>query len=139
LCIPEVTPKGDVQRGEAVANPFVHVELNTPDPENAKAFYSKLFQWELEEVPNSAAPAGTYTIIKVGAGTGGGIMKQVPGGPAGWLAYVAVEDIHAATQKAKSLGGKIMKDVTEVPGMGWLSFIQDPTGAILGLWKPKAM
>jgi predicted enzyme related to lactoylglutathione lyase len=122
-----------------MANPFVHVELNTPDPEKAKAFYSKLFQWELEEIPNSAVPAGTYTIVKVGTGTGGGIMQQVPGGPAGWLAYVAVEDIHAATQKAKSLGGKIMKDVTEVPGMGWLSFIQDPTGSILGLWKPKSM
>jgi len=66
-------------------------------------------------------------------------MKQVPGGPAGWLAYVAVEDIHAATQRAKSLGGKIMKDVTEVPGMGWFSFIQDPTGSILGLWKTKSM
>jgi len=25
-----------------------------------------------------------------------------------------------------------------VMGMGWLSFIQDPTGAVLGLWKPKA-
>ena len=122
-----------------MANPFVHVELNTPDPVKAKAFYSKLFQWELEEIPNSAVPAGTYTIIKVGTGTGGGIMQQVPGGPAGWLAYVAVEDIHAATQKAKSLGGKIMKDVTEVPGMGWFSFIQDPTGSILGLWKPKSM
>lgn len=121
-----------------MANPFVHVELNTQDPEKAKAFYSKLFQWQLEEVPNSAVPAGTYTVVKVGTGTGGGIMKQVPGGPSGWLAYVAVEDIHAATQKAKSLGGKIMKDVTEVPGMGWLSFIQDPTGSILGLWKPKA-
>ena len=28
-----------------------------------------------------------------------------------------------------------MKDVTEVPDMGWFSIIQDPTGAILGLWK----
>ena len=121
-----------------MANPFVHVELNTPDPEKAKAFYSKLFQWQLEEMPNSAVSDGTYTMIKVGTGLGGGIMKQVPGGPAGWLAYVAVDDIHAATQKAKSLGGKIMKDVTEVPGMGWFSFIQDPTGSILGLWKAKS-
>jgi len=24
-----------------------------------------------------------------------------------------------------------------VTGMGWLSFIEDPTGAVLGLWKPK--
>jgi uncharacterized protein len=122
-----------------MTNPFVHVELNTPDPEKAKAFYAKLFQWQLEEMPNPAVPGGTYTIIKVGTGTGGGIMKQVPGGPAGWLAYVAVDDIHAATQKAESLGGKIMKDVTEVPGMGWFSFIQDPTGSILGLWKNKSM
>ena len=38
-----------------VANPFVHVELNTPDPEKAKVFYSKLFQWQLEDVPNPAA------------------------------------------------------------------------------------
>jgi len=120
-----------------VANPFVHVELNTADPEKAKAFYSKLFQWQLEDVPNPAAPSGSYTLVKVGTGTGGGIMKQVPGGPTGWLAYVAVDDIHAATEKARSLGGKVMRDVAEVPGMGWLSFIEDPTGAVLGLWKPK--
>ena len=121
-----------------MANPFVHVELNTKDPEKAKAFYSKLFQWDLEDVPNPAVPSGTYTIIKVGTGTGGGIMKQVPGGPTGWLAYVAVDDIHAATKKAASLGGKIMRGVIEVPGMGWLSFIEDPTGSVLGLWKSKS-
>jgi predicted enzyme related to lactoylglutathione lyase len=120
-----------------MANPFVHLELNTPDPEKAKAFYSKLFQWELEEVPNPAVPNGSYTMVKVGAGTGGGIMKQVAGGPSGWLAYVEVDDIDAATQNAKSLGGKVMKDVTEVMGVGWFSFIQDPTGSVLGLWKPK--
>jgi len=120
-----------------MANPFVHVELNTSDPEKAKAFYSKLFQWELEEMPNPGTPAHAYTMIKVGSGTGGGIMKQIPGGPGGWLAYVQVDDIRASTEKAKSLGGKVMKDVMEVTGMGWLSFIQDPTGAVLGLWQAK--
>jgi uncharacterized protein len=120
-----------------VANPFVHVELNTSDPEKAKAFYSKLFQWKFADLPNPVTPDGSYTMIEVGSGTGGGILKQVPGGPAGWLAYVEVDDIHAATQKAESLGGKVMKDVTEVTGMGWFSFIQDPTGAVLGLWKSK--
>jgi predicted enzyme related to lactoylglutathione lyase len=33
----------------------------------------------------------------------------------------------------------IMKGVTEVEGMGWLSIIVDPTGAVLGLWEPKDM
>jgi predicted enzyme related to lactoylglutathione lyase len=121
-----------------LANPFVHVELNTPDPKKAKAFYSKLFQWQLEDVPNPAVPDGSYTLIKVGTGTGGGLMQQIPGGPSGWLSYVGVDDIRAATKKAQSLGAEVMKDVTEVPGMGWLSFIRDPTGAVLGLWQAKS-
>lgn len=121
-----------------MANPFIHVELNTPDPKKAKAFYAKLFQWQMEELPNSAVPDGSYTMVKVGEGTGGGIMQQIPGGPSGWLAYVEVSDIRATTQAAKSLGGRIMKEPVEVMGTGWISFIQDPTGAVLGLWQPKA-
>jgi predicted enzyme related to lactoylglutathione lyase len=119
-----------------VANPFVHVELNSTDVNKAKTFYGKLFDWKLEDAP---MPDGTYTMIGVGEGTGGGMMKQmIPGAPSSWLAYVGVDDIEAATKKAKSLGATIMKDVTEVPGFGWLSIIVDPTGAMLGLWKPKA-
>jgi predicted enzyme related to lactoylglutathione lyase len=118
-----------------MANPFVHVELNTTDVSKAKAFYGALFKWNLEDIPMSG---GSYTIIKVGEGTGGGIMKHpVPGAPSAWLAYVLVEDVAAATQKAKSLGANVMKDVTEVMGMGSLSIVIDPTGAALGLWQPK--
>jgi predicted enzyme related to lactoylglutathione lyase len=116
-----------------VANPFVHVELNTTDVSKAKSFYGKLFEWTLEDVP---AEGMEYTMIKVGTGTGGGIMKHpVPGAPSAWLAYVEVDDVAAATAKAKSLGATVMKDVTEVMGAGWLSIIVDPTGAALGLWK----
>jgi predicted enzyme related to lactoylglutathione lyase len=121
-----------------MANPFVHVELNSTDVAKSKAFYGKLFDWKLEDVPNDAA-GGTYTMIGVGDGTGGGMMKSpMPGAQSMWLAYVLVDDIEAATKKAKSLGAKVMKDVTEVMGMGWLSIIVDPTGAMLGLWKAKA-
>ena len=77
-------------------------------------------------------------MIKVGEGTGGGIMKHpVPGAPSAWLAYVLVDDVVAATQKAKSLGATIMKDVQPVPDAGRFSIILDPTGAALGLWEPK--
>ena len=119
-----------------MANPFVHVELATTDVSKAKSFYGALFDWKLEDA--QMGPGFTYTMIGVGEGTGGGMMQQMmPGAPSAWLAYVLVDDIEAATAKAKSLGAKVMKDVTEVPGMGWLSIIVDPTGAYLGLWKPK--
>jgi predicted enzyme related to lactoylglutathione lyase len=119
-----------------MANPFVHVELNTTDVDKAKAFYGKLFEWTLEDIP--MGDSGSYTLINVGKGTGGGMMKQlIPSAPSAWLPYVEVQDIKAATQKAQSLGAKIMKDVTEVMDMGWLSILVDPTGAMLGLWMSK--
>ncbi len=122
-------------------NPFIYVELNSPDPDKANAFYGKLFQWQLEGMPNAPVSDDPYTVIKVGEGTGGGIMKQVANGPVGWIPYVLVDDVGASTDKAKSLGGKVMKDVTEMPDMGSFSVIQDPTGSVLGLWQhnPKTM
>lgn len=119
-----------------MANPFVHVELNTSDLAKAKSFYGRLFDWKLEDI--EGGESGTYTLIGVGEATGGGMLKHpMPGASSMWLAYVLVDDIKAATAKARSLGADIKKDVTEVMGMGWLSILQDPTGATLGLWQPK--
>ncbi|HTB15958.1 MAG TPA: VOC family protein [Bryobacteraceae bacterium] len=119
-----------------MANPFVHVELNTTDVAKAKEFYGSLFDWKLEDVP--VGVIGTYTMIGVGGGTAGGIIQQpMPGQPSFWLSYVSVDDIHAATAKARSLGATIIRDVTPVAEMGWLSIIKDPTGAGLGLWQMK--
>jgi predicted enzyme related to lactoylglutathione lyase len=118
-----------------MGNPFVHVELASTDVAKAKTFYGKLFDWKLEDMPMGEA---TYTMINVGEGTGGGMMKNpMPGAPSMWLAYVLVDDVRAATSKAKSLGASVMKDVTEVMGAGTFSIITDPTGAMLGLWQPK--
>lgn len=118
-----------------MANPFVHVELATTDIGKAKQFYGKLFDWKLEDMP---MPDGSYTLIDVGEGTGGGMMKHpMPGAPSMWMAYVLVDDIEAATGKARSLGAQVMRDVTPVQEMGFFSIIVDPTGAHLGLWQSK--
>ena len=120
-----------------MANPFVHVELATTDIDKAKSFYQSLFSWKLQDMDMGGGT--TYTMINVGEGTGGGMMKQpVPGAPSAWLPYALVDDVKAATEKAKSLGAKVMRDVTEVPNAGSFSIIIDPTGAALGLWQPKA-
>lgn len=113
-----------------MANPFVHVELATNDLGKAKEFYQGLFDWKYVDMPQF-----DYTEIKVGEGTGGGMMKNpVPGLASHWLPYVLVDDVRASTEKARSLGATIVKDVTEVPGYGWFSVLIDPTGAALGMW-----
>lgn len=116
-----------------MANPFVHIELLTQDVEKSKKFYSGMFDWELENLPS-----GEYTIIKVGDGTGGGMMKKPePSMPDNWIPYVLVDDVKASTKKAQSLGATVYKDVTEVPDMGWFSVLKDPTNAMFGLWQAK--
>jgi uncharacterized protein len=114
-------------------NPFVHIELHTQDPEGAKKFYKELFDWKLEDLPDM-----NYTVINVGEGTGGGIMKSaLPDALPRWVPYVLVNDVAASTEKAKSLGAAILAEVTEIPDFGWYSMILDPTGAAFGLWQPK--
>src|SRR5262249_9628881 len=120
-----------------MANPFVHVELASTDVDRAKSFYRSLFDWQLKD--ENMGGGMTYTMVDVGEGTGGGMMKHpVPGAPSAWLPYVLVDNLAAATAKAKSLGATVARDVTEVPNAGSFSIIIDPTGAHLGLWQPKA-
>ena len=56
-----------------MGNPFVHVELMSTDVNRSKTFYGSLFNWELEDIQ---LPEMAYTMIKVGDGTGGGILKN---------------------------------------------------------------
>src|SRR5437868_15423504 len=108
-----------------MGNPFVHVELATIDIDKAKSFYRSLFDWKLNDVDMGGGM--TYTLIEVGDGTGGGMMKHpMTGAPSSWLAYVNVDDISAATAKAKTLGATIFREVTEVPNAGSFSIITDP-------------
>jgi predicted enzyme related to lactoylglutathione lyase len=67
-------------------------------------------------------------MIDVGGGTGGGMMvNQAPGAPSHWMAHVGVDDIEAATEKAREPGATVVVDVTEVGSFGWMSVITDPT------------
>ena len=117
-----------------MGNPFVHIELTTPDVGRAKSFYKSLFDWKLKDVDMGGGQ--TYTMIDVGNGTGGG-MFEMAGAPIAWVPYAAVSDVAKSTEKARSLGAQILKDKSEVPGMGWFSIFRDPTGALIALWEPK--
>ena len=117
-----------------MANPFVHLELNTPDLKKAQAFYGGMFGWKFDDM--DMGPMGIYSTFKADSGPGGGAYsaQDMPGG---WLAYVGVDDIKAATAKAKSLGAQIFIDSQEIPNIGWMTIMNDPTGSRIALFQPK--
>ena len=115
-----------------MSNPFVHLELCTPDTAKAKQFYSGMFGWTFTD--NDMGNDMIYSTFKPSEGPGGGIFTM-PGMPTFWLPYVGVQDINQATEKAKSLGAKVHREPAEIPNVGWFSILVDPGGATIALFQ----
>ena len=113
-------------------NPFDYMQVVSSDPERAKAFYSGLFDWQVEDT--TGAGDMVQTIIRQPHGPWGGIMgasnKDVQ---SMWHIYVQVTDMDLALLRVSQLGGKVIVPKTPVPNTGYIAFIQDPSGATLGL------
>jgi predicted enzyme related to lactoylglutathione lyase len=118
-----------------MAQPFVHMELNTPDLGKAKDFYGQLCGWSFNDI-DMGGPAGVYSVFKPSDGPGGGIYSM-QGAPTAWLPYIGVENLKESTDKAIALGAKVIMREQEVPGHGSFSMIVDPTGASVALWQVK--
>ena len=115
------------------------LELGTSDLAGAKKFYGEVFGWRFHD--NDMGGGMVYSMFpSTDHGTGGAYelmpdMKAM-GVPPHWLAYFLVSDVDARAAKAKALGGKILKEPGDVPGMGRFVVIQDPIGAAFALWQP---
>ena len=51
--------------------------------------------------------------------------------PPNWAVYFSVEDLDAAVEKVKTLGGAVHIPQTDIPNVGRFSVIGDPQGAVI--------
>jgi predicted enzyme related to lactoylglutathione lyase len=112
-------------------HPVVHLELRTGNLPRACVFFSELLGWTPERVHTAA---GAYQALDMG-GMSGGVVECEERQP-GWLPYVEVDEIGAATECARSLGAAVVLGPREGPA-GWRSVIAAPAGANLAFWQPK--
>ena len=116
-----------------MATNFGHIELITHDLDKAKDFYQRLFGWKVRDLPDMP-----YSLFNEQLSPTGGMMKSPkPGAESFWIPYIVTDDIAGLTEKARSLGAAIHREVMVAGQYGWLSVINDPTGATFGLWQPK--
>lgn len=118
---------------------FYWNELITDDVDAAKGFYSTVLGWKTEAMPMDQG--GEYTIVVAPTGPAGGIMnvKQTNAPddtPPHWFAYIAVDDVDAALAKVPGAGGKVTVPAFDVPDIGRIACIEDPTGAVVGVMTP---
>lgn len=111
--------------------PVVHFEVNGNDLKVLTEFYSNLFGWEVHE-----AMPGQYGLVHTNAGRGidGGIGA---GSTSSVIFYIEVDDPQAALEQAERLGGKIVRQVEEVPNMVTFGLFSDPEGHVLGVVKSE--
>jgi predicted enzyme related to lactoylglutathione lyase len=109
---------------------IVHVEIPAANVEGAGRFYQDLFGWKLQHMPEM-----NYTMWEDESGGGGGFPQASDENPAGQvLVYIASDDIEADLKNVKKLGGRVLREKTEIPGMGWFGVFQDPTGNVLAVY-----
>jgi len=116
---------------------FCWINVMSPDVGRARAFFGKLLGWSFGEMPD--VPGGE--LIRVDGGVAGALMDLdagtlPPGTPPAIGVLVKVEDVEAATERVRSLGGKAEPPM-DVMENGRMAICSDPTGAVFGLWEPK--
>jgi predicted enzyme related to lactoylglutathione lyase len=115
------------------ANDLIHLELHTADRARATAFYALLCGWRPELI--DAGPS-SYLALDLGGGVGGGIVESASA-HALWLPYVEVEDVEAATERARTLGAEVVLGPREGPA-GWRSVVSAPAVGEIAFWHSKA-
>jgi predicted enzyme related to lactoylglutathione lyase len=114
------------------------VDVTSPDPEAAVAFYGGLFGWEFEDVMPPGSPA-SYFIARIRGGDVAAVGPRPDGAPAGaaWNTYVWVADADETAAKVRAAGGSVLSEPMDVMDAGRMAVLADPAGAAFRAWQPK--
>ena len=110
------------------------IDLMVTDPAAAKAFYSGLFGWDIQDGPPEA---GGYAMCLINGRPVAAISPKPEENlfPNTWSTYLAADDLEATVAKAKEAGSTFMMEPMDVMTAGRLAFGMDPTGAPYGIWQ----
>lgn len=115
------------------ANTPSWVDLQTPDPKAAQAFYGSIFGWTTTDL---GPEAGGYAMFQHGGANVAGVGPTMgEGQPPAWTSYVNVVDAEATVARATIAGATIFMEPTKIMEAGHMALFADPTGAVIGLWQ----
>ena len=113
------------------------IDLTVDNAEEVCDFYAAVTGWR-----SSAVDMGGYNDFnmtspesgepKAGVCHSRGANADLP--PA-WLIYITVSDIDQSIERCLSLGGDIVRPLTEMSGYGRYCVIRDPAGAVAALFE----
>jgi predicted enzyme related to lactoylglutathione lyase len=119
----------------------IHFEIQASQPQTLVDFYTALLGWSFTKWEGSE-----YWLIDTGPadqpGINGGLLPRPSDAPAetqavnAFVCTAEVTSLDETLAKATGLGASIVFPKNPVPGVGWLAYIKDPDGNIVGLLEP---
>jgi len=114
---------------------FCWINMLTPQPAEARAFFGKVLGWTYVEMP------GIGHRVQVGGHDIGGLFDLAgpntpPGTPPLIGVMVKVDSADAAGEKVTSLGGTA-KPAFDIMDQGRMAVCFDPNGAEFDVWEPR--
>lgn len=120
---------------------FCWTEIASNDAGKCKAFYSDVFGWEFQQSKSEGAGI-EYTEFSTDSGHPAGGLYQIDAAwfgdnppPPHFMIYVAVDDVDENARLAQELGATLIKPPMDIPNVGRICIIQDPTGAMIATFK----
>ena len=118
----------------------VHFEVPYDDADRARGFYSDVFGWNIQPVPEFE-----YNFVQTGpveesgmpteAGYIGGGMFQRDAQIGKPIITIEVDDMTEALAAIAEHGGAAVGDVQHVGEMGLAAYFTDSEGNLMGLWQ----
>lgn len=134
--------QGKQHKGALVVNEpsaMCWIELTSPDPAKAAAFYEQLLGWTHQDLGEEM---GHYVVFSAPGGGEDGIAGAMappsPAIPPSWGVYFAVEDCDATGALAQVEGASMLLEPTDIPTVGRFAVLMDPTGAPFSILQPSA-
>lgn len=126
------------QAAAAIINKPAWVDLSSSDAGASRAFYAKVFGWQVDVNPDPQY--GGYALAKLDGKDVGGIGPSMsPGAPTVWNIYIGTADVDELAKLVQASGGTVVAPPFDVGDQGRMAVLQDPSGAIISAWQGTRM
>lgn len=110
---------------------ITHFEIPVGDFAKSTDFYTKLFGWQIAEVPGFAG----YPMWQAPNHESGGALTEREEGFTQPRAYVTTDSIDDTLALAEANGGRVVRAKGEITPTSWWAAFEDPDGNIVGLFE----
>jgi hypothetical protein len=121
---------GDPPQSMPNVGEFCWETVMQQDTGAAKQFYTAVLGWNVQSGPGGmdVFAAGDCQIAD---------LQPANGMPSCWMTYVVVSELEATRDRVAGLGGNVLEPLIEVPTVGRIAVVADPTGGVIGLFQPS--